>query len=210
MQLYHLKNFRKRSFCCIKRPFTSRGIVCRNDFLSIEQIAYIHYLIIGTFACGEVKKKPEEEQHFRDAIGRIGRRDVPQLLKLINERWVKYGADKSWRKLRKRAAARAPFRCSQWMRERETESDCLPLYISYRWKSEIWLISQSHSRRCRCNYDYCPALAPAATLMKFSINRGDLRTLSERSAQRLPDLSVLQKHLRGQYESKLRIRTNWI
>lgn len=29
---------------------------CGNDFLLIEQIAHIHYLIIGTFAYGEVKK----------------------------------------------------------------------------------------------------------------------------------------------------------
>lgn len=60
---------------------------CRNNFLSIEQIAHIHYLVIGTFACGEVKKsQPEEERHLRDTIGRISRRNVLQLLKLINER----------------------------------------------------------------------------------------------------------------------------
>lgn len=91
--------------------------------------------------------------------------------------------------------------------ERETESGASSRR-TFRWKSEIQLISQSHSRRC--NYDYYPPPPPARQRRwSFSINS----SLPARASgkQRLPDLNVLRKYLtRPTRVSKLRIRVNWI
>jgi len=187
---------------------------CRNDFLSIEQIVRIHYLVIGTFACGEVKKtdrragtsEMQSVSPWRPATFEINKRAMGKI-----QRWQKLA--KITKESRSHARHVSSLAMARQKKERKRERLSLLLYISYYcWKSEIQLISQLHSRRCRCNYD-CPTLAPAATLMKFSINRG-CRGFTR--AKRMSDTTFtgfeysIEVFTQPIYESKLRIRTNWI